>query len=582
MSSFFDEASLVMIPSGYKDQKVYSVKPLDGSGDLTFSRASSATRVASNGLIEKVRTNLQTYSQDFSNAVWVKSAGATLTHSQTDPNGGTTASRLQMPSGTSNFLAGTAITGLTNGGKYTHSIYMKSNTGSTQSVRLLDGVRGVAGGSLTASVTTSWQRFDVVITTASTSAGLQIDNNAGTFANDILIAFAQTEESDFGATDYIATTTAAVSVGPVSGLPRLDYLNSTCPRLLLEPQRTNLVTFSEQFDNAAWTKSETTISANAATSPDGYTNADKLIASTNNAAHETKQSFTGLSGSYTISCFLKADGYNYAFIRSQVNTGADRYGVIIDLTNGTTYANATGSPTGTSSSVTSYGNGWYRLSVTATTNNSLGITIGPSSGTTFGGVSLPATFAGNGTNGVLAYGCMAEAGSYASSYVNTLSTSVTRVADAASKTGISSLIGQTEGTIFWEGQISSTSGFPQLCDLNADGNKYIQIYNSLVSGTPRIGLYIQNVSLLLNLASIATISFNTNLKFALAYKNNDYAAYLNGNLVYTNTTIGVPPTSNFGIAAVEQTVETAGKKVDQALLFKTRLTNAQLAELTTL
>jgi hypothetical protein len=104
--SFFSEASLAMIPSGYKTSKVYSALPITGDGDLTFSRSNdTATRVGPDGLIEKVRTNLQTYSQDFSNAVWVKSAGATLTHSQTDPNGGTTASRLQMPSGTSNYFA---------------------------------------------------------------------------------------------------------------------------------------------------------------------------------------------------------------------------------------------------------------------------------------------------------------------------------------------------------------------------------------------------------------------------------------------------------------------------------------------
>ena len=63
--SYFDDASLVMIPSGYKDQKVYSVKPIDGSGDLTFSRASNATRVNSSGLVEKVRTNLLLQSNSF-------------------------------------------------------------------------------------------------------------------------------------------------------------------------------------------------------------------------------------------------------------------------------------------------------------------------------------------------------------------------------------------------------------------------------------------------------------------------------------------------------------------------------------
>jgi hypothetical protein len=71
--SYFDDASLVMIPSGYKASKVYSVKPTDGTGDLTFTRSNdTASRVASNGLIEKVRTNLALYSEDFSNAAWVK------------------------------------------------------------------------------------------------------------------------------------------------------------------------------------------------------------------------------------------------------------------------------------------------------------------------------------------------------------------------------------------------------------------------------------------------------------------------------------------------------------------------------
>ena len=316
--SFFSEASLAMIPSGYKTSKVYSALPITGDGDLTFSRSNdTATRVGPDGLIEKVRTNLQTYSQDFSNAVWVKSAGATLTHSQTDPNGGTTASRLQMPIGTSNYFAASAISGLTNGGQYTHSIYMKSNTGSTQSVRILDGVRGAAGGTLLASVTTSWQRFEVVITTASTSAGLQIDNVAGTYNNDILIAFAQTEVSDFGATSYIATTSAAVSVGPIANVPRLDYSGgSSCGRLNLEPQRTNLALFSESFDNAAWGKAASgvalapVVTANNAISPDGYQNADTIVfdtgaGTTSSDSSALFQTFGGTTATYTGSFYAK-------------------------------------------------------------------------------------------------------------------------------------------------------------------------------------------------------------------------------------------------------------------------------------
>jgi hypothetical protein len=71
MSSFFDSASLVQIPSGYSDGTLYSVKPIDGSGDLTFTRSNdTASRIGPDGLIEKVRTNLT--QSNFDNATWAK------------------------------------------------------------------------------------------------------------------------------------------------------------------------------------------------------------------------------------------------------------------------------------------------------------------------------------------------------------------------------------------------------------------------------------------------------------------------------------------------------------------------------
>ena len=72
--SLYTDASLIMYPSGYKEDKIYSLKPTDGSGDLTFTRASTATRVNAEGLIEKVRTNVVLYSQLQTNGVYFPNA----------------------------------------------------------------------------------------------------------------------------------------------------------------------------------------------------------------------------------------------------------------------------------------------------------------------------------------------------------------------------------------------------------------------------------------------------------------------------------------------------------------------------
>lgn len=535
--SLFTDASLVMIPSGIKDQKIYSVTPTDGSGDLTFTRSNdTATRVGSDGLIEKVRTNLQTYSQDFSNAVWVKSAGATLTHSQTDPNGGTTASRLQMPSGTSNYFAASAISGLTNGGQYTHSVYMKSNTGSTQSVRILDGVRGAAGGTLLASVTTSWQRFEVVITTASTSAGLQIDNVAGTYNNDILIAFAQSEVSDFGATDYIATTSAAVSVGPVANLPRLDYSGgATCPRLLLEPQRTNLYNYSEQLDQ--WLTSSATVTANYAVSPDGYTNADRVQFAAGGLVYV---SGTGSAGENTLSVYAKAtNGVSAKF--SFFANGAVTY----------------------SSDQTATGE-WQRFSFTYTYS---AVTAGLSVATT-------------GADDVIFYGFQHEEGAYATSYIPAIA-ATTRGADSASKTGISSLIGQTEGVLFFDfvatAQNADGVGF-SLITAFGDANENFQLY---ALGTT-LYWYAWKTTVRIDETANQTLVAGDRYKIAYAYKSGDWALYINGVQKRTSAETNVPAVSQFNLSATGLGVSpvTAKNEFNQILVFPTRLSNADLAALT--
>jgi hypothetical protein len=564
MSSFFDEASLVMIPSGYKDQKVYSVKPLDGSGDLTFSRASSATRVASNGLIEKVRTNLVLQSQTFDNASWTSLAvSVSVTENViVDPFGGNDADIIVADAITSNIIYVRQAITLPSTGTYTYSVYVKKQNQDTV------GLRSLASGLLInydlVNETSSnpagfiedagngWFRIGLTYTSGTTSEIIFIyplgtGTRTGNGVDGVYVFGAQLEVSDFGATDYIATTTTAVSVGPVSGLPRLDYLNSSCPRLLLEPQRSNLALFSENFDNAYWSKTAgTTITANTTISPDGYQNAD-TIAFAGSGDSINRFITTGLSvvsgTTYTFSVFTKSTTQVVSFGGATGGTGTNVYNGAVD-----------------------YGNGWYRQSVTRTWSAS-------------GTVSVQLVLTLGAAGSTILYGFQAELGAYASSYLNTLSTSVTRVADAASKTGISSLIGQTEGTLFAELDFSAIGESRRvLCISDNSTNNRILI---ALQSTNTIRAVVSTAGVLQLVLDSSPVTSGI-YKIAFAYAANNFALYVNGTQVASTLTGSVPSCSAVFLGKQEDATNDLflNDRIAQALLFKTRLTNAQLAELT--
>ena len=233
--SYYNDASLVLLAQdlGKKAGSIAAQKPMDANGQMTFTRTGdTATRVNSAGLIEKVRTNLLTYSNTFNNAAWVNS-NITLTSGQQDPFGGTTGWRYLMTSVGASYLYYNNVT--INATEMTLSFWVKSNTGSSQTFTATANSGGQSSPTFTA--TTSWQRFSWTFTSNAGNSNILLAYNGSTNC-DLLIYGAQFETGVM--TDYIATTTAAVSVGPVANVPRLDYLNSSCGKLLLEPQRTNM------------------------------------------------------------------------------------------------------------------------------------------------------------------------------------------------------------------------------------------------------------------------------------------------------------------------------------------------------
>jgi hypothetical protein len=584
--SYFDDASLVMIPSGYKTSKVYSVKPTDGTGDLAFTRSNdTATRVGPDGLIEKVRTNLLLQSEAF-NTTWATNASPTITaNTTTAPNGTLTADTIAASAGSSGVYQYPSVN---SGSAYAFSLYIKnissataisigcdfSPSGGSLIFNAVTGTITSVGANVTASSVTNegngWYRvFGTYVSTGTNNTFIIYGGGVMSFA----VWGAMLQESDV-LTPYIATTTAAVSVGPVANVPRLDYLNSTCPRLLLEPQRVNKITYSENqgptgtnwFPTTTWT-----VTNNTVTSPSGYQDADTLTETTSTGFHSGYYNATiesSYTGTYTISAFAKYNGR--LFVLNPFGTGAGR--TYFNLQTGTVAQ----AGTGVTASIVNYGNGWYRCICTASYSAEV-VAFEHMLASAVGTLQ----YTGNGTSGVHIWGCTAEAGAYATSYIPTLGAAVTRGADAASKTSATALIGQTEGTLFVEvtdWQLALDTLLFSVSDGTFDN--YLQISTNSVTGNLQSVIFTGGVATSLG---ITTPTVGQTVKIAVAYKLNDYALYVNGVQIGTLTSKAAPSSltrTDVGSLAWISSGLQPRPKIAQTLLFKTRLTNAQLAELT--
>jgi hypothetical protein len=257
---------------------------------------------------------------------------------------------------------------------------------------------------------------------------------AKTKALDPRITFTRASTATFVGSNGLIQTAA-------SGAARFDHNPATGESLglLVEEARTNLITYSEQFDNAAWTKELCSITANATTAPDGTATADKLVEGT--SAYNLVSATTGSSATstaYTATVYVKAAERSACYIRLAYAGNANWVSGKYDLINGvaqvaigvsSTYTNA-------SASIQACSNGWWRITCTCTGSNmtprwgvmdSYSTAINASSG-----VPL---YTGNGTSGIYVWGAQLEAGAFPTSYIPTTSSTATRAADVASITG---------------------------------------------------------------------------------------------------------------------------------------------------
>jgi hypothetical protein len=360
-----------------------------------------------------------------------------------------------------------------------------------------------------------------------------------------------------------------------------------CKGLLVEEARTNLLTYSQEFDNAAWSNVNGTVAANTSMAPDGTTTMDKWVVdntmSSTSAYIGRSFSKAASATTYSLSFFVKAAevGGFRIYVRDAA-TSANFAIVTFNVTSGTiqTAAAAGGTFTAASAPVPeNYGGGIYRCSLKFTTGTETSISIGPlvlnEDGT---------SFIGDGTSGLFVWGAQLEAGPFPTSYIPTTSAQVTRAADVASMTGsnFSSWYRQDEGTF-------TVSCIPYATSYATAGDIV-----SLSAGTTAEFLLIQRVAALtsgfaITTASVAQMGNNGTImttgetsNLALAYKlNNSIGAY-DGALTAVDATCTMPAVTQLHIGSRYDAVRFMAGHFRSLRFYPARLANAQLQSATTL
>jgi len=386
---------------------------------------------------------------------------------------------------------------------------------------------------------------------------------------------------DFNVTRATTATrfnSAGLIESVASGVPRLDYYTSGgtagCPALLVEPSGSNLATYSEDWTNYWNTALNVTWSGNVSgtTDPYGTNVADAMFETSATDNHAIFADYSVTSGTtYTFSFFVKSIIARNVRINGSTNFPAQS----TDVNLSTLAISGAGSGT---CRVLNFGNGWPRISqtYTATGTGNGRFIIYSMSGTT-------QSFQGSTNNGLYFFGAQLETGSIATSYIPTTAAPVTRNADVVTLSGaVSGCIGQTEGTIYAEVDVRNfTNGNRIVCLSDGTSNNRIILQEGANSTLQAI---VTNATI--GVVDISTASGRTAgiYKIAIGYKQNDFAVYVNGSQTGTDNTGGVPACNQIFIGKIETTATTnqLTDRIRAAALYTTRLTNAELAALTTL
>jgi len=531
------------------------MKPTNGDGDFTFSRGSNltATRVDSNGLIEKGRENLLLQSNSF-DTTWTTD-NSSVTSGQSGYDGSNDAWKL---SGTGGFFPrvqqNKSISGVA-----TFSVYAKSGNVNVLRLLTISGSNTDTKFQLTGSGSiltqtgserieskitrlgsTDWYRCSITFNGSPTNFRIYPMSDSSTFAVNGEFIYIQDAQLEQGlvATEYIESGASTGLAGILEDSPRFDYSGGTsCPSLLLEGSRSNLVEYSEYMLGSNWVGSFTTITPvlSDTLSPEGVANCYRITRSGSNIQLGSVVSITS-GNTYTGSIYVrKVSGSDTAILKDVNNSSTS-----IDITTE-----------------------WKRFHTTATATSGNGrLYIQPQSD---GDV-------------IEVFGAQLEEGSYPTSYIpNHSGGSVTREADVNTLLNQSGVIGQTSGTILFDAYFDEA----EKVNFSISDSSVSNFISIETTSSNEVTAKVEQGG-----STQATITTSTSffaegdrLKCAIAYDDRDMAFYINGTQVNTAAPNLIPACDDVRFGNYDGTIK-ADQRVNRVLLFDTRISNGNLATLT--
>jgi len=574
-----------------------SIRPLTQGSDFDFTRATTGTRINEEGYIEDVPYNLISYSEDFTN--WSQTRNIVTANTIIAPDNTLTADKIAV---NSTFSSNTSrvLQNITSTNANTFSVFAKAdeitemliyaqgsnngvyfNLSNASFINYSSGATNISSYNIE-NYNNGWNRFSITFSVSNTRIEIYLSKN-GTAITDFTIGEgfylwgAQLIKGE-QLKNYLPTTDRL-------NLPRLNCPTyGGCPSLLVEPQRTNLVSKSNDVTTGGGnTLINLQINSSNNLSPEGINNAQEIeVTATGQPRIESVT--TSNTTIYSVSCYVKkvtGDFFGLGFYQQDIGNQYAKF----DLDKGTFVAVESDGVVSKSATniynceIIAYKNNWYRITCNI-------LTGAAASKSAIKWLAMSASSFSNGVVGdkFLIYGRQVEQASYVTSLIHTSGSTETRNEDKAVNSGLGTTdtFNDSEGVLFIETEALFNNNEARGISINAGniGNRVLISYPS--AGDSSINGYLQTSAGSNSSMIITGVDTTQKHKVAIKYKLNDTSLFIDGVKRAVDTNVGTPvglDRLHFSNGVSANTAKYKGN-LNAIAVYKTALTDTELANLT--